>query len=179
VFETTQVRNARKRPRKVEGRGRRPASFHILAMFPNSTNSTDRSHKYSGFASTLLQKVKLKTIEFQTQLLHYFSKSDNKSNHHQFDNLEIRLDSMMTMKAAMASIQKKANRGHDQALAVSYSLRYNKNHSNSPLCCLPVEMLKLRKSCVLPHFLLHLRYISDESQVQTLHANLNRSLSTT
>jgi len=25
----------------------------------------------------------LKTREFQTQLLHYFSKSDNKSNHHQ------------------------------------------------------------------------------------------------
>jgi len=25
----------------------------------------------------------VKTREFQTQLLHYFSKSDNKSNHHQ------------------------------------------------------------------------------------------------
>jgi len=27
----------------------------------------------------------LKTREFQTQLLHYFSKSDNKSNHHHKD----------------------------------------------------------------------------------------------
>jgi len=35
------------------------------------------------------------------------------------------------------------------------------------------------KSCVLPHFLLYLRYISDASQVQTLQASLNRSLSTT
>ena len=40
-------------------------------------------------------------------------------------------------------------------------------------------MLNLWKSCVLPHFLLYLRYISDASQVQALQANLNRSLSTT
>ena len=39
--------------------------------------------------------------------------------------------------------------------------------------------LNLWKSCVLPHFLLFLRYISDVSQVQTLQAGLNRSLSTT
>jgi len=40
------------------------------------------------------------------------------------------------------------------ALAVSYSLRYDKHHSNPTLCRSPVEMLNLWKSCVLPHFLI-------------------------
>jgi len=50
---------------------------------------------------------------------------------------------------------------------------------NPTLCRSPVEMLNLWKSCVLPHFLLYLRYVSDASQVQTLQASLHRSLSTT
>ena len=50
---------------------------------------------------------------------------------------------------------------------------------NPTLCRSPVEILNLWKSCVLPHFLLYLGYISDASQVQTLQASLNRSLSTT
>ena len=86
---------------------------------------------------------------------------------------------MMTMKAAVASIQEKANKGHSLALAVSYSLRYDKHHSNPILCRSPVEMLNLWKPCILPHFLLYLHYISDASQVQTLQASLNQSLSTT
>ena len=86
---------------------------------------------------------------------------------------------MLTMKPAVASIQEKANKGHSLALAVSYSLRYDKHHSNPTLCRSPVEMLNLWKSCVLPHFLLYLRYISDASQLQALQASLNRSLSTT
>ena len=48
----------------------------------------------------------------------------------QFDYLGLRLDPMLTMKAALASIQEKANKGHSLALAVSYSLRYDKHHSN-------------------------------------------------
>jgi len=35
---------------------------------------------------------------------------------------------MLTMKPAVASIQEKANKGHSLALAVSYSLRYDKHH---------------------------------------------------
>jgi len=58
-------------------------------------------------------------------------------------------------------------------------LRYDKHHSNPTFCSLHVEILNLWKSCVLSHFLLYLRYISDASQVQTLQATLNRSLSTT
>jgi len=85
----------------------------------------------------------------------------------------------MNTKAAVASILEKANKGHSLALAVSYSLRYDKHHSNPTFCSSPVEMLNLLKSCVLPQFLLYLRYISDASQVQTLQATLSRSLSTT
>ena len=97
----------------------------------------------------------------------------------QFDYLEFRLDPMMTMKAVVASIQEKANKGHALALAVSYSLLYDKHHSNPTLCHSPIEMLNLWKSCVLPHFLLYLCYISNKSQVKTLQASLNRPLSTT
>ena len=96
------------------------------------------------------------------------------------DYLRLRLDpkkaAVASMKAAVASILEKANKGHSLALAVSYSLRYDKHHCNPTLCSSPVEMLNLWKSCVLPHFLLYLRYISAASQVQTLQATLNRSL---
>jgi len=152
---TTQARNARKRPRKVQGQQMWPASFHILSLFPDHTKPSKRPYQYPGFVSTLLQEVKL------------------------FDYLGLRLDPMMTIKAAVASILAKANKGHSLALAVSYSLRYDKHRSIRTFCSSPVQMLNLWKSCVLRHFLLYLRYISDASQVQTLQATLNRSLSTT
>jgi|AntRauMFilla1563_2_1112583.scaffolds.fasta_scaffold06826_3 hypothetical protein len=82
------------------------------------------------------------------------------------------------MKAAVACIQEKANKGHSPALAVSYSLRHDKHHSTPTVCSSPLEMLQLWKSCVLPHFLLRV-YLCDASQVQTLQASLNRSLSAT
>ena len=91
----------------------------------------------------------------------------------------LRLDPMVNTKAAVSSIQEKANNSHSFVLAVSYSLRYDKHHSNPAIRTLPVEMMNFWKSCVLPHFLLYLCYISDETQFKTLQANLNRSLSTT
>jgi len=88
---------------------------------------------------------------------------------------------MVNMKAAVSSIQQKADKAHSLVLAVSYSLRYDKHHSNPTICRSPVEILNLWKSCVLPHrvFLLYLRYILDETQLMTLQASLNKSLSTT
>jgi len=91
----------------------------------------------------------------------------------QFDYLGLRLDPMMTMTAAVASIQEKAHKGHSLAIAASYSFRYDKHHSNPALCHSLVKMLNLWKSCVLPHFLLYPRYISDASQVQILQPSLN------
>jgi len=61
----------------------------------------------------------------------------------------------------------------------TYSLRCDKHHSNPTLCRSPTEMLNLWKFCVLPHFLIYLRYMSNASQLQALQASLNRSLSTT
>ena len=151
---STQACNALKRPRKARGLNHWPPPFHILSMFPDYTNPTDRPHRHPPFVFTLLQEVK------------------------QFDYSGLRFDPMMTMKAAVASIQEKANRGHSLALAVSYSLRPDKHHSNPTVCSSPLEMLQLWKSCVLPHFLLRV-YLCDASQVKTLQASLNRSLSAT
>jgi len=123
-------------------------------MFQDYSNPSTRPHTYPGFLSTPLQEVT------------------------QIDYLGLRLDPM-TMKPAVASIQEKANKGHSLALAVSYSLRYDKHHSNPTLCRSPVEMLNLWKSCVLPHFLIYLRYISNSLQLQALQTSLNRSLNTT
>jgi len=124
-------------------------------MYPDHTNPTERPHRYSGYVSTLLQEVK------------------------QIDYLGLWLDPKVNMKAAASSIHQKANKAHSLVLAVSYSLRFDKHHSNPTICSSPVEMRNLRKSCVLPHFLLYLRYLSDETQLKTLQASLNKSLSTT
>jgi len=88
-------------------------------MFSDYTNPNSFPHSYPSFLSTPLQEVK------------------------QIDYLGITLDPMLTMKPAVASIQEKANKGHSLALAVSYSLRYDKHHSNLTLCWSPVEMLNL------------------------------------
>ena len=77
-------------------------------MFPDHTNPVDRPHACSVFVSILSQDLK------------------------HFDYLGLRLEPMITMKVAVASIQEKANKGHSLALAVSYSLRYDK-HTNSAL----------------------------------------------
>ena len=55
--ETTQVRNARKKPRKIQGESVWPAPFHILSMFSDYTNPNTRSHTDPGFLSTPLQEV--------------------------------------------------------------------------------------------------------------------------
>jgi len=86
---------------------------------------------------------------------------------------------MVNIEAAVSPIQEKANKAHSLVLAVSYSLRYDKHHSNPTICSSPVELINLWKLCVLPHFHLYLHYISDETQVKTLQASLNQSLSTT
>jgi len=130
-----------------------PWSHSLASAIPHSIHIPTQSTSCN--VSTLLQEVK------------------------QFDYLVLRLDPMVNMKVALSSIQDKANKAHSLVLAVSYSLRYDKHHSNLTICSSPIEMLDLWKACVIPHFLLYLRYISDETQLKTLQASLNKSLSTT
>jgi len=81
-------------------------------MYPDHTNQPP--HRYPAYLSTLLQEVK------------------------QSDYLGLRLDPMVNMKAAVSSISEKANKAHSLVLAVSYSLRYAKHHSNPTICSSPV-----------------------------------------
>ena len=58
------------------------------------------------------------------------------------------------------------------ALAVSYSLRYDKNFSQFT----PTQNLGLCKAIVLPHFLQNLRYIQSETDIKKMKTSLNLSL---
>ena len=60
-----------------------------------------------------------------------------------------------------------------------YSLRYDKHQSNPTQSQQCGHILQLWKSCVLPHYLLYLRYLCSEDQIQQLQVSLNQSLSST
>jgi len=83
------------------------------------------------------------------------------------------------MKAASNAIKVKAMKCHAIVSAVSFSLRYDKHHSNPTCAKSPTKVMNLWKFCVVPHFLLYLRYIHSDSQIQKLKACLNLSLSST
>jgi len=57
---------------------------------------------------------------------------------------------------------RRASQGQALALAVSYSLRYDKNSSQLT----PTQNLGLWKAIVLPHFLQNLRYIHRETDIK-------------
>ena len=75
------------------------------------------------------------------------------------------------IKATVEAIRR-ASQGQAHALAVSYSLRYDKN---SPQLT-PTQNLGLWKSIVLPHFLQNLRYIHSDSDIKKMQTSLNLSL---
>jgi len=54
------------------------ARSRIFSVFHHLQKDKQRNQRHS-----LCEARKERTREFQTQLLHYFSKSNNKSNHHQ------------------------------------------------------------------------------------------------
>ena len=66
------------------------------------------------------------------------------------------------MHLATVEAIRRASQGQALALAVSYSLRYDKNSSQLT----PTQKLGLWKSIVLPHFLQNLRYIHSDTDIK-------------
>ena len=96
-----------------------------------------------------------------------------------FDYLGLRLDCDLNMKAAVDHVTEKANKSHALVSAVCYSLRYDKHHYTPAQTQQCGHVLQLWKSCVLPHYLLYLRYFRTDEQIQKLQTSLNASLSAT
>ena len=90
----------------------------------------------------------------------------------QFEYLGLILDPKLTMHLATVEAIRCASQGQALALAVSYSLRYDKNSSQLT----PTQNLGLWKSIVLPHFLQKLRYIHSDADITKLQTSLNLSL---
>ena len=76
------------------------------------------------------------------------------------------------MHLATVEAIRHASQGQVLALAVSYSLRYDKNSYQLT----PTQNLGLWKSIVLPHFLQNLRYIHSDTDIKKLQPSLNLSL---
>ena len=76
------------------------------------------------------------------------------------------------MHLATVEATRRASQDQALALAVSYSLRYEKNPSQLT----PTQNLGLWKAIVLPHFLQNLRYIHSETDIIKLQTSLSLSL---
>jgi len=91
---------------------------------------------------------------------------------HQFEYPGLILDPKLTMHLATVEAIRCASQGQALALAVSYSLRYDRNSSQLT----PTQNLGLWKSIVLPHFLQNLRYIHSDKDIKKMQTSLNLSL---
>ena len=118
----------------------------------------------------------------QFHIFHSFPKHAQRSaplkEVQEFDYLGLRLDPFLTMNAALLSVKDKVNKSHALVAAVSYSLRYDQSKSDTTHVSLP-RMLNLWKTCVLPHFLLYLRYFHNDKHIHKLQVALNQSLKAT
>jgi len=90
----------------------------------------------------------------------------------QFEYLGFILDPKLTMHLATVEAICRASQGQALALAVSYSLCYDKNFSQLT----PTQNLGLWKAIVLPHFLQNLRYIHSDTDIKKMQTILNLSL---
>jgi len=75
------------------------------------------------------------------------------------------------MHLATVETIRRASQGQALVLAVSYSLRYDKNSSQLT----PTQNLGLWKSIVLPHFLQNLRYIHSDTDIKKMQTTQEKS----
>jgi len=90
----------------------------------------------------------------------------------QFEYLGLILDPKLTIHLATVEAIRRASQGQALALAVSYSLRSDKNSCQLT----PTQNLGLWKSIVLPHFLQNLRYVHSDTDIKKMQTSLNVSL---
>jgi len=90
----------------------------------------------------------------------------------QSEYLGLILDPKLTMHLANVEAIRRASQCQALALAVSYSLRYDKNSSQLT----PTQNLGLWISRVLPRFLQNLRYSHSDKEMKKMQTSLNLSL---
>ena len=90
-----------------------------------------------------------------------FPTSDPRSYPIHEEYLGLTLDPKLTIHLTTVEAIRRAAQGQALALAVSYSIQYDKNSSQFT----PTQNLGLWKAIVLPHFLQNLQYIQSETDI--------------
>ena len=100
----------------------------------------------------------------------------------QFEYLGLISDPRFTMHLDTMETIRRASQGQALALAVPYSLRYDKNFSqltptqNLGYGTYPHTKPRVWRAIVLPHFLQNLRYIHSKTDIKKMQTSLNLSL---
>jgi len=135
----------------------------IMAFFPAFLRAWGGQHQPSPIMPPIHVYSPFPTSDPRSYPIHEVS---------QFEYLGLILDPKLTMHLATVEAMHRASQGQALALAVSYSLRYDKNSSQLT----PTQNLGLWKSIVLPHFLQNLRYIHRDTDIKKMQTSLSLSL---
>ena len=96
-----------------------------------------------------------------------------------FKYLGLTLDSFLTMEAATKHICRKINAAHQTVAAVAHSLRYDTPAILRGIRSSPLVLFRIWQSCVLSFATEHLRYLVNNTQIETVERTLINSLQRT